>query len=318
MSLNKWGGLNRWDDVSGSATLSFEDSLIQTTIDNINLGATALSFEDSSVQTTIDNMNLGSSVLLFEDSVVQSTIDNINLGSTTPDQYTDYPIAYVNGVALHIKSIMDSSGESSIITLPDAPDGLDKADGTGRFTDIASAIVAGGNYLTSSVIARKDFAFLECWHEKISDKDVVYPLGSTQYGVGIWSGISLSNTVEPQGYSAFGVWDTETRGYGVTWSTLSKASKTKFVQDHENNIYSDNGELTQVRYRIRVIKALDDTWSMLGISPINQGSFFVAEQGSSTTPADFSLSNSWYADNEDAGILIGSSSYLVPIGLIQR
>ena len=135
-------------------------------------------------------------------------------------------------------------------------------DATGLGTNSITVYSTSVMPATEKVITtRQDFAFLESFHEKISDKDVVYPLGNVQYGASTWEGISLSNALVAQGYSAFGEWDTTTTGRGVTWSTLSAADKVKFLQDPENNIYNDDGELIQVRYRARVIEGLGDDWA---------------------------------------------------------
>ncbi|MDG1858516.1 MAG: hypothetical protein P8I94_05410, partial [Emcibacteraceae bacterium] len=110
--------------------------------------------------------------------------------------------------------------------------------------------------------SRQDFVFLEAWHEKISDKDWFCPLGNSQFGASTFEGISgLSNTTIAQGYSAFGEWDTDTKGYGHTWSTMSEAEKLIAIQNPENNIYRDGDDLIQVRYRVRVIKGLGDDWA---------------------------------------------------------
>jgi len=122
---------------------------------------------------------------------------------------------------------------------------------------------------TESVItSRQDFGFIESWHEKISEKDAVFPLGNVQYGASSWEGMSTHNITESwseapniaQGYSAFGEWDTATLGRGRRWSTLSAANKAKFLEDPENNIYSDGDDLIQVRYRVRVVEGLGDSW----------------------------------------------------------
>jgi hypothetical protein len=185
---------------------------------------------------------------------------------------SDYPIASVKGVEHHINLLgrgCDPVYNNVVINFPPAPDGLDKSDGTGRFVDLAAAILAGGTSLSTSILSRQDFVFIESFHEKISDKDVVYPLGNVQYGVSTWESVPLSKTLVEQGYSAFGEWDSITHGYGITWSTLTDEQRTLFLQDHKNNIYSDKGELVQVRYRIRVIAGLGDSWQSVGVEATN-------------------------------------------------
>ncbi|NOU49501.1 hypothetical protein HG263_02925 [Pseudoalteromonas sp. JBTF-M23] len=110
------------------------------------------------------------------------------------------------------------------------------------------------------ITSRKDLVFLESWHEKIADKDVVYPLGNVQFGASTYEGIGLANNLVGQGYSAFGEWDTNTKGYGVKWSTLSAANRVKFLKNPEHNIYYDPEAKAyiQVRYRVRVVEGLGD------------------------------------------------------------
>ncbi|BBN81941.1 hypothetical protein PA25_19260 [Pseudoalteromonas sp. A25] len=110
------------------------------------------------------------------------------------------------------------------------------------------------------ITSRKDLVFLESWHEKIADKDVVYPLGNVQYGASSHEGIALANNLVAQGYSAFGEWDQDTKGYGVKWSTLSDANRIKFLKNPEHNIYYDPEAKAyiQVRYRVRVVEGLGD------------------------------------------------------------
>ncbi|OHU87828.1 MULTISPECIES: hypothetical protein [Pseudoalteromonas] len=118
--------------------------------------------------------------------------------------------------------------------------------------------------VTEQVItSRKDLVFLESWHEKISDKDVVYPLGNVQFGASTYQDVPLLNNLVAQGYSAFGQWDQNTKGFGVKWSTLSAANRLKFLKNPEHNIYYDpeTKAYCQVRYRIRVVEGLGDQWS---------------------------------------------------------
>ncbi|CAH9055030.1 hypothetical protein PSECIP111951_01158 [Pseudoalteromonas holothuriae] len=113
------------------------------------------------------------------------------------------------------------------------------------------------------ITSRKDLVFLESWHEKIADKDVVYPLGNVQFGASAYEGMSLANNLVAQGYSAFGEWDENTKGHGVKWSTLSAANRVKFLKNPEHNIYYDPEAKAyiQVRYRVRVVEGLGDNWN---------------------------------------------------------
>ncbi|MBQ4850991.1 hypothetical protein [Pseudoalteromonas sp. MMG012] len=117
--------------------------------------------------------------------------------------------------------------------------------------------------VTEQVItSRKDLVFLESWHEKIADKDVVYPLGNVQYGATAYQGIGLLNNLVAQGYSAFGEWDGNTTGHGAKWSGLSEANRAKLLANPAHNIYYDPvaKAYIQVRYRVRVVEGLGDDW----------------------------------------------------------
>ena len=194
----------------------------------------------------------------------------------------------VNGIQ-HRLSFINSVVDDSDILFPTAPDGTKTYDSsTGTVTQHASAAIAfAAETATNKVItSRQDFVFIESWHEKISDKGVVYPLGNVQYGGTTYEGAALAVNGIAQGYSAFGEWDTTTTGNCAVWANLTDAQKATFIQDHKNNIYSDNGELIQVLYRIRVVDGLGDEWgnvsftsNYMGYSANNR----VAIQGNSTT-----------------------------------
>jgi len=213
--------------------------------------------------------------------------------------------------------------------------------GMGADFENISVTKVGEDVITS----RKDFVMLESWHEVISDKGVVYPLGNVQYGATTWEGITLSNGLVAQGYSAFGEWDAVTKGYGATWSALSEANKATFLADPENNIYLNvDGDYVQVRYRVRVIEGLGDDWSnvdpqSIGIISydsnsatrvkIRQGNTTV-DDFSSTINLSYRASNDaevalstknagLYGVNDDAGVdALRQFSAAIPIALVQR
>ncbi|CAH9057732.1 hypothetical protein PSECIP111854_02057 [Pseudoalteromonas sp. CIP111854] len=172
----------------------------------------------------------------------------------------------IDGVSLNLtQHVINSYGTAFLIKMPPAPDGTKTYDSaTGTVTQHSSAEVAfASETQTNKVItSRKDLVFLESWHEIIADKDVVYPLGNVQYGASSYQGIALLNNLVAQGYSAFGEWDTNTKGYGVKWSTLSAANRIKFLKNPEHNIYYDPEAKAyiQVRYRVRVVEGKTDSW----------------------------------------------------------
>lgn len=117
----------------------------------------------------------------------------------------------------------------------------------------------------ADAISRSDLVFLESWHEDVSEKDFVYPLGNVQYlsttgdaGTTVTGAFAGSAT-----YSLFSdTWQADSAlvGKGYVWSTLSDANKKAFVANPENNCYLDGDKVIQVRYRMRVVQGLGDTW----------------------------------------------------------
>jgi len=226
---------------------------------------------------------------------------------------TDLPVVNADGVLLDVSGIGANPTLFNEMTLPPAPDGLDKSDGTGRFTDLAAAIAAGGTALNASVINREDLIGYEVFAEAIETNDVVFPRGIIQNGETTYEGITLSDSVVVQGYFAFGEWDTVTTGYGLKWSTASDAERNTFINRKENNIYRDaeTGKLIQWRLRARSIAGLGAKWlnavttNSLGYLTFASG-FGVEPRGQKTTVADYRYGSAFalYASKE-AGISDG-------------
>lgn len=117
----------------------------------------------------------------------------------------------------------------------------------------------------ADAISRTDLVFLESWHEDVSEKDFVYPLGNVQYlgttgdcGTTVAGAFAGSAT-----YSLFSdTWQADGAlvGKGYVWSTLSDANKKAFVANPENNCYLDGDKVIQVRYRMRVVMGWGDSW----------------------------------------------------------
>lgn len=117
----------------------------------------------------------------------------------------------------------------------------------------------------SHELSRSDLVFLETWHEDISEKDFVYPLGNIQYlgaDTDGLTGIVAGAFAGKDTYSLFGNWQSSNAlvGKGYVWSTMSEANKIKFVSNPENNCYIDGTSIVQVRYRVRVVQGLGDEW----------------------------------------------------------
>ncbi|QTH70948.1 hypothetical protein [Pseudoalteromonas xiamenensis] len=241
----------------------------------------------------------------------------------------------VDGIELSLSKV--GSSDYVMITLPDAPRGTKTYDSaTGVVAEHASAEVAFASETATNkvILSRKDFVFLEVWPEKITDKDVVYPLGNVQFGATTWQGMSLLNTLVEQGYSAFGEWDSNTKGYGSRWSSLSVANRNKFLGNPANNIYFDAelGEYVQVRYRVRVVEGVGDMWS--GLNLVAKGSdsgifnvvwrSYLKLQGKLLNQTDFGedLGDVGYIGdnrNKDRGTFgLRTRCQGIPIALVQR
>lgn len=170
-----------------------------------------------------------------------------------------------DGVARDATGGYESNRMWKQIPLPEAPDATKTIDYLSgvvtAYDNVEDAFAAETNDI-KVIKSRKDYIFLEVWHEKISNKDIVYPLGNVQYLATDYKGIALSaNLIDPK-YSAFGDWDTQTTGYGAKWSTLTTSQKAILLGESKHNIYfdPDSGVYIQVRYRVRVIKGVSDEW----------------------------------------------------------
>ena len=100
------------------------------------------------------------------------------------------------------------------------------------------------------------------WHEDISEKNFVYPLGNVQYLGGNTDGLTgISNGAFTgfETYSLFGNFQASSAliGKGYVWSTLTEAQKKAFIANPENNCYLDGDKIIQVRYRVRVVQGED-------------------------------------------------------------
>ncbi|MCG9767897.1 hypothetical protein L1D59_04705 [Pseudoalteromonas piscicida] len=196
---------------------------------------------------------------------------------------TIYPVVNIDGVTHHVSRVAHTSTQSSL-KFPSAPDGTktyDSASGTVTQHSNAEAAFAAETETNKVITSRKDLVFLESWHEKIADKDVVYPLGNVQYGANNYKGIALRNNLVAQGYSAFGEWDADTKGHGVKWSSLTEPQKAIFLGEPEHNIYYDPKAKAyiQVRYRIRVVEGMGTIWSYEGRSITPQIESFLGYLG---------------------------------------
>lgn len=268
-----------------------------------------------------------------------------NSATSTTKSKTDYPVFNVDGVIHELNQTAPLGIALNSILLPPTSDGTETYDtSNGNYVQHASQAIAFASETATNkvIIERSDFIFIESWHEKISDKDVVYPRGNVQFGSSSHEGISLSNSLVVQSYSAFGGWDSETAGYAAQWSTLTDAQKTIFLQSPLNNIYADNGELIQVRFRVRVIKGFGAEWAKTqpsigaGSAMFYGSSNFVGVRASLTTLSDYNSNvfvnksdatynaaqadnNLWTArDSLAPSIAYDGKCSAVPIALVSR
>jgi len=114
----------------------------------------------------------------------------------------------------------------------------------------------------ADAISRSDLVFLESWHEDVSEKNFVYPLGNVQYLGGNTdglTGIANSSFSGFETYSLFGNFQASSAliGKGYVWSSLTEAQKKAFIANPENNCYLDGDKTIQVRYRVRVVLGED-------------------------------------------------------------
>ena len=143
-----------------------------------------------------------------------------------------------------------------------------------------------GMYPTDA-ISRSDLVFLESWHEDISEKNFVYPLGNVQYlgaNTDGLTGIANGAFTGFETYSNFGVWQASSAliGKGYVWSSLTEAQKKAFIANPENNCYLDGDKVIQVRYRVRVVQGFGDNW--VNIDPqstVNNSLFSYSSTGGS-------------------------------------
>lgn len=214
--------------------------------------------------------------------------------------------------------------------------------GTSYFDNIA--------VFPADAISRSDLVFLESWHEDVSEKNFVYPLGNVQYLGGNTDGLTgIANGAFTgfETYSLKGNWQAPSAliGKGYVWSSLSASQKRAFIANPENNCYLDGDKVIQVRYRIRVVQGWGDNWTQMSnlagsISGDTQsallyssGSNYIRAIGKNTVPIDYSTAASLFtfafpATNRDLGTYSTQASntstayegkcYALPTALVHR
>lgn len=194
---------------------------------------------------TENNINAG-----MWDYVAAATRLFLGRNSGSGDSLTDWPVINVNGYLLRLSAVNDSSIYQNKIYLSAAP---------------------------TTIADRQNLIFLEAWHELISDLDFFYPYGNVQFGDTTYDTPDGTEITCAAGaftgygtYSLFGNWQSseDLVGKGAVWSGLTDAEKASIVADPQNNIYvNDDGNLVQVRYRVRVVVATAaGSWARAGFT----------------------------------------------------
>lgn len=217
-----------------------------------------------------------------------------------------------------------STSNSDVLSYPLPSDGYYTttftATATTHYLTVRTQSIVSGEYFDidniavfpADAISRSDLVFLESWHEDVSEKDFVYPLGNTQYlGTTGDCGTPIAGTFAGYGtYSLFGNWQASGAliGKGYVWSTLSDANKKAFVANPENNCYLDGDKVIQVRYRMRVVQGLGDSWGNISaISTTALNSYITTGQG--VNSPNYYLS----ARGKLTTVVDGAATYATPI-----
>ena len=197
-------------------------------------------------------------------------------------------------------------------------------------------------------ISRSDLVFLESWHEDISEKNFVYPLGNVQYlgfNTDGLTGIANGAFTGFETYSLFGNWQTPSAliGKGYVWSSLTEAQRKAFIANPDNNCYLDGDKVIQVRYRVRVVQGAGDSWlntdvtnpTTSGISLQFSSSLKVETKGKQVSISTdlmngtifYNKANATYGINADTGTFVSFPSstvsynnlvFALPIALVHR
>ncbi len=175
---------------------------------------------------------------------------------------TKTPLVNVDGACIDLRfSNADDGLEQSWPKLAAVPVGNKTRDSsTGTVVTHANVATAFAAETSTNkvILSRNDLVGLECWYEKLSTHDLVYPLGNVQYSLPTYKGLTTVNNLIAVSYSGV------VAGYGARWSTLTDAQRRVLTQAPENNIFYDElGEFYQLRYRLLTVEGVSGYWSDL-------------------------------------------------------
>ena len=171
----------------------------------------------------------------------------------------------------------------------------------------------------ADAISCSDLVFLESWHEDISEKNFVYPLGNVQYlgaNTDGLTGIVNGNFTGFETYSLFGNFQTPSAliGKGYVWSSLTESQKKAFIANNDNNCYLDGDKVIQVRYRVRVLIG-EDTNSMSKATV--QGKAVVPSTVLFTAPVT-TIDAGLYSNTSATYTYVGTSTNAISIANVHR
>lgn len=205
---------------------------------------------------------------------------------------------------------------------------------------VASCDIDNIAVFPADAISRSDLVFLESWHEDISEKNFVYPLGNVRYlgsNTDGLAGIANGSFTGFETYSLFGNWQASSTiiGKGYVWSSLTEAQKKLFLANKDNNCYLDGDKVIQVRYRVRVVMGWGDNWFNVDTQSVQSLAYsttlYVQSKGkNSNISSDLSVNTSYFNSGKndvgESGVWIASKTshgyegkcYALPIALVHR
>jgi len=215
---------------------------------------------DTTIQPAVKISNIYGNTV--QTGVKQSSI-NIIIGKTYNIEFDILSVdsgttVYINGANIGIKS-------AGRVTYSWVATNTEVKISITKVGYVTSMIIDNIAVYPADAISRSDLVFLESWHEDISEKNFIYPLGNVQYlgaNTDGLTGIANGAFTGFETYSLFGNWQTASAliGKGYVWSSLTEAQKKAFVSNPENNCYLDGDKVIQVRYRVRVVQGWGDDW----------------------------------------------------------
>lgn len=284
----------------------------------------------------------------YQNSLCLGTVESGVYSVGDSETYQAQLIADGNIINLH-QNIAGSYTEAMRIKLPPAPNGkktYDSSNGNVVEHSTPELAFAAETNTNKVILSRVCYAFVELWYEKINYRGVVFPNGDVQYNLASWRGIPLTKTT-PQSYSAHDTWDSETHGYSAVWEDLTPEQRDVFLSDTDCKIFKlANGELMQLRRRMRVVEGFDNNVKNLSFDNLLSNYYpflstrYIMQQGKQSVPFSSNQPSHAYMsddtgtytgqDGTHTGILFGHNTganastdykwlnYLIPVAIITQ